>query len=334
MRAVSPGKLILSGEHSVVYGAPAVAMAIDRSAQAVILPGSGKTVSFDVQGLEAGESFTLLALQDFKERVLKNYRGFLNGELGIREVLSKPVDLFKYAYVMTLDALHHKIDEGICLRIRSTIPAGCGLGSSAATVLSELRALGHYLRVDFRPDWYYEFSLEAEKLQHGRPSGLDSYISLYGGCARFQDGNAQSLPLPRLKMYLVQTGAPAVTTGECVSAVRDRFGTSTIWSEFSQVTDGLPDALARNDIPLIRALIRENHRLLLKIGVVPEKVERFIAEVEQKGGAAKICGAGAIRGDAAGAVLVLADRSPDELCRRYGFEAGPVRGDPLGTRLV
>jgi mevalonate kinase len=309
-------------------------MAIDRSAQAVILPNSGKTVSFDVQGLEAGESFTLLALQDFKERVLKNYRGFLAGELGIREVLAKPVDLFKYAYVMTLDALHHKIDQGFCLRIRSTIPAGCGLGSSAATVLSELRALGHYLRVDFRPDWYYEFSLEAEKLQHGRPSGVDSHISLYGGCARFQDGTAQSLPLPRFKMYLVQTGTPTVTTGESVSAVRDQFGTSSIWSEFSQVTDGLPDALARNDLPLIRALIRENHRLLVKIGVVPEKVQRFIAEVEQQGGAAKICGAGAVQGDQAGAVLVLSDRLPNKLCQRYGFEAGPVRGDPLGTRLI
>lgn len=334
MKAVAPGKLILSGEHAVVHGAPALAMAIDRNAQTVVIPEEGEKVSFSIQGLEPGESYTLHALQDFHDRVKLNYQLFLEGQLGIRDVLSKPVDLFKYGYVLTLDALHHKIDEGLCMKIRSNIPIGCGLGSSAATVLSELRAIGHYLRVDFKPQWYYDFSLEVEKMQHGYPSGVDSYISLNGGCARFQNGEAVSVPLPQLQMFLVETGQPCSTTGECVVQVDKQFGSSSIWSDFCAVTMSMESGIIKNDVELVRSLVRENHRLLCQIGVVPEKVQRFIGEIEKNGGAAKVCGAGAIRGEASGVLLVLADQMPVSLCETYGYTVSPVRGDPLGTRIV
>ena len=58
------------------------------------------------------------------------------------------------------------------------------------------------------------------------------------------------------------------------------------------------------------------------------------ADVEQWGGSAKVCGAGAITGDKGGIVLVFADHPPAELCLKYGYTVSPVRGDPLGTRIV
>ena len=334
MKAIAPGKLILSGEHAVVYGKPAIAMAIDRSAVFELSSDAEEGISFDLPGVHENERFTLRALRDLKRRVEKKYREFLNGEIGIAYVLAAPADLFRFAFINALDGLHHKLDSGLALKLRSNIPMGCGLGSSAATVLSELRALGHYFRVDFKPDWYYEFSLEAEKLQHGRPSGVDSYISLYGGCARFEQGQARSMALPRVNMYLVQTGIPQSTTGECVMEVERGFKNSAIWSEFEGVTNALEDALCRNSLYEIQQLVRENNRLLATIGVVPSVVQQFIAEVEAWGGAAKICGAGAIRGDFGGVVLVVSDRQPTEICRKYGYSVSPVRGDPLGTRIV
>ena len=333
MKAVAPGKLILSGEHAVVYGAPAVAMAIDRSAVFELVPQADNRVSFDL-GAGEEEPFTLLALRDLKRRVEKKYHEFLSGDVGIGYVLSAPADLFRFAFINTLDGLHRTLDSGVAMKLRSTIPVGCGLGSSAATVLSEIRALGHYLRVDFKPDWYYEYSLEAEKLQHGRPSGVDTYISLHGGCACFRNGRAEPLALPRVKMFMVRTGVPRATTGECVSEVERRFRTSSIWSEFEGVTLGVRDAIRDNDTERLRELVRENNRLLCAIGVVPERVQRFIAEVEGQGGAAKICGAGSVVGDAAGVVLVFADTMPSRLCEKYGYAISPVRGDPLGTRIV
>ena len=334
MKAIAPGKLILSGEHSVVYGKPAVAMAIDRSVTATIENSSDGQISFEMPGVSERDSFTVLALQDFKRRALHNYHLFLEGKLGIRDVLHKPVDLFKFGFITVLDGLHRSLDSGIVIKLKSSIPVGSGMGSSAASVLSELRALGHYLRVDFKPEWYYEFSLETEKLQHGHPSGVDSYISLYGGCAAFQNGTARSVPLPRMKMYLVETGVPEATTGECVVQVKEQFQNDMIWNDFETVTNEVEKAVRENNSALMRSLLRENHRLLCRIGVVPTKVQQFVADVETAGGAAKICGAGSVRGQNGGVVLVLADFMPVSLAEKYGYKVSPVRGDPLGTRIV
>lgn len=334
MKAVAPGKLILSGEHAVVYGKPAIAMAIDRSAVFELTPQVGDQISFELPGQTEQQSFTLMALRDLKRRVENKYYEFLNGDVGIGYVLSAPIDLFRFAFIHTLDGLHRKLDSGLVLKLRSSIPMGCGLGSSAATVMSEIRAMGHYLRVDFKPEWYYEYSLEAEKLQHGRPSGVDSYISLHGGCARFQQGEARAMALPRMKMFMVQTGIPDSSTGECVMEVERKFCNSIIWSEFEEVTNAFEDAIRHNNLQKLHWLIRENNRLLNEIGVVPARIRQFIHEIEQWGGSAKICGAGSVTGDKGGIVLVIADRQPTEICSQYGYTVSPVRGDPLGTRII
>lgn len=334
MKAVAPGKLILSGEHAVVYGKPAIAMAIDRSAVFELTPQSGDKISFDLPGNEGADSFTLLALRDLKRRVENKYHEFLSGDVGIGYVLAAPADLFKFAFIHTLDGLHRKLDSGLVMKLRSSIPVGCGMGSSAATVLSEIRAMGHYLRVDYKRDWYYEYSLEAEKLQHGKPSGVDSYISLHGGCARFQNGEATPMALPRMKMFMVQTGIPESTTGECVMEVERKFKDSAIWSEFEDVTNAFEEAILTNNEQKLHMLVRENNRLLTAIGVVPPRVQQFIADIERTGSSAKICGAGAVVGEHGGIVLVFSDHQPTELSTSYGYTVSPVRGDPLGTRMV
>lgn len=334
MRAIAPGKLILSGEHAVIYGRPALAMAIDRCAQSVITVGAPDLVSFNLLDLKESDSFTLRALNEMKTRLLKNYQLFLSGELGIRDVLHKPIELFEFAFITLLDGLHLKFGDGLNIQTQSNIPIGCGMGSSAATILSLLRGIGHYFRVEFRPDWFLKYSMEAEKLQHGFPSGVDSYISLHGGCALFRNGEATSVPLPRLRMYLVNTGTPAATTGECVVAVKSQFEHDPIWNDFEAVTVGLEQAVRGHQRDDIQQLVRENNRLLQRIGVVPAKVQQFVRDVEETGGSAKVCGAGAVYGDNGGMVLVLSDKAPAELCQRYGYELMTVRGDPLGARIV
>ncbi len=333
MKAIAPGKIIISGEHAVVYGAPAVGMAVDRNAVFQLKPQVSDEISFDLEHA-AASSFTLLALRDLKKRIERKYSQFQQGELGIRYVLSAPADLFRFAFIHALDGLHRTLDSGLVMKLRSTIPVGCGMGSSAATVLSEIRALGHYLRVDFKPDWYYEYSLEVERLQHGYPSGIDSYMALHGGCTYFKEGQGQKIPMPSVKMFLVETGIPESSTGVCVETVRKQFGSSSIWSEFVSVTEEVRTHLETNEQSKLYESIRANHRLLDQIGVVPGRVSQFIREVEARGGAAKICGAGAVEGEAAGVLIVLADETPTALCEKYGYTVSPLRGDPLGTRLV
>ncbi len=333
MKAVAPGKIIISGEHSVVYGAPAIGMAIDRNAVFELEQQRSNEISFDLPD-STTTSFTLMALRDFKNRLERKYQQFQRGDIGISYVLSAPADLFKFAFIHALDGLHRSLDSGLVMKLRSTIPMGCGMGSSAATVLSELRALGHYLRVDFKPDWYYEYSLEVERLQHGYPSGIDSHISLHGGCSYFKEGIGYKIPMPSLEMFLVETGVPESTTGVCVEKVRNDFADSSIWTEFEYITENIKVSLHNNDQDQLRDNIRANHQLLKRIGVVPIQVSQFISEIESLGGAAKICGSGSVEGDAAGVVLILADEMPSEICNKFGFKVSPLRGDPLGTRLV
>lgn len=342
MKAIAPGKLILSGEHSVVYGRPALAMAVNRNAQTLVMPDAGGAaalagqVSFALPnvGVER-ESFTLRALRDFHARLSRNYRDFVAGRLPISEVVRKPIDLFEYAFVTILDGLHLKVREGIGVTTLSNIPIGCGMGSSAATIMSLLRGVGHYYRVEFRPDWYYRYSLEVENMQHGHASGLDTYVSMHGGCVRFQQGHAEELPLPRVPLYLVNTGTPASTTGEAVADVARRLGPSArAWDDFETVTTQMQDALSSSNLHAFRRAMADNERLLESIGVVPARVAEFIRGVEATGGAAKICGGGAIRGDSSGVVLVAADAPPVDLCKTFGYEMMTVRPDPLGVRVV
>lgn len=338
MKAIAPGKLILSGEHSVVYGRPALVMAIDRNAVAEITTSAADTdtrVCFDLGDFHVRESYTLLALRDFQRRVRRNYELFLQGRLTIGQVLRKPIELIQYAFIIILDGLHLKLSHGLDIRLRSNIPIGCGLGSSAAAILSVLRGIGHYFRVEFRPDWYYEYSLEVERLQHGYPSGVDTYISLHGGCAWLQGGQAERRPLPRLPLTLIQTGTPATSTGECVTEVRRREGEdSPIWDDFGAVTSAMRMAIERNDLDALRNTVKANQRLLRRIGVVPDRVQSFVDAVERRGGAAKVCGAGAVAGDRAGIVWVVGDAPISDLCETYGYSLMAARGEPLGVRIV
>src|SRR5579872_7137709 len=99
---------------------------------------------------------------------------------------------------------------------------------------------------------------------------------------------------PSLPFYLVNTGIPLSSTGECVTQVQPFFHRSRRGEDFAAITELMDQALQNQDYKNFHTSIRENHRLLKEIGVVPEKVQRFIAELEEQGGAGKICGAGAV----------------------------------------
>ena len=133
---------------------------------------------------------------------------------------------------------------------------------------------------------------------------------------------------------MADTGSPDASTGESVAAVREVHGGSAIWDRFARVTRELERALPGGNPAAVRALIRENHRLLVEIGVVPSRVAEFITAVESSGGAGKISGAGAVRGQAAGMVWVEANAPPRGLCLDYGYRLLELEGETDGVRLV
>ncbi len=335
----TPGKLILSGEHAVVYGNPALAMAINLYTETAIsgyAPAEQKNILFNLLDFRYHQAHSLSALRKFKQGIQDKYQKFLQGQYGIRDVLKQPFELMQFAVTHLID--NHKVNlpQGIEVRTTSSIPMGCGMGSSAAAVVSSMFAVAQFSKLEMDLESCYQLAWEAENMQHGHSSGVDVYLVLHGGCIRFQKGGPkETRPIPNRSFLLVNTGSPAATTGECVSAAAVFLkNDKTLLSEFAQATNQMDVALQKNDNASLIEGIRYNHRLLTKIGVVPQQVQNFIAQVEQSGGAAKICGAGSVYGDSAGAVLVVANEDLSELVQDYNYQSMLIQGELKGTHLV
>lgn len=322
IRAISPGKIILSGEHSVAYAQPAIALAVDRHATAVIEPLDAPVVSVAFAN-QPQVALPLDELEELVDRLDRLHADFISGRIPIREVLASPSELLLYAAALS------RPRDGLRISIRLDIPHGSGMGSSAAVILALLRAA-----MPSAPrSGLMAPALRAENLQHGRSSGIDLHTCLTGGLHFFQGGGEQTLHVTPMPFDLVHTGRPASSTGECVARVREQHAQSEVWADFGEITRATAEALRTNNASMWGQAIRANHRLLQSIGVVPDPVAAFIREVEDAGGAAKICGAGSVEGDCGGIVLATGVEDIAGIVARRGYEHVPVGMDCDGTRL-
>lgn len=333
--ARAPAKLIISGEHSVLYGQPALAMSIDRYTSTTTTWSASANIHFDFLDLSYAKSYTSQALRNIAKNLHDDYSNFLAGEKNISNVIKRPFELLQYSVSRLLDVLNIKLPHGVNISVGSNIPMSCGLGSSAAAIVSTVSALSALLHCNWGRADQLSFCREVENLQHGKSSGLDLHLVTYGGCVRFENGLAQSRPVPKIPLSIVNTGKPKSSTGTCVTQVTPMFTKDpALANEFAVITNQIDAAMAANDLLEFKRGIRANHSLLRRIGVVPEKVANFINEIETAGGAAKICGAGAVLGDNAGIVLLVADHSMQDIIHKYGYELQSIQVDTHGTTLI
>lgn len=336
MKIYAPGKLILSGEHAVVHGQPALAMAVNRYAVASVGHGSQPAVLLHLADLAHSSALSWQDLAAVKNKLKRKYKRFMRGEYHIRDVLRKPFELVQAALGMVAGTQNVTLPDGMKIQVTSDIPIGSGMGSSAASILCVMKAASLHLNIPVSTDILYQMALEAENLQHGQSSGLDLKVSLHGGCLYVHGAKMQQRAVPSFKLHLVNTGTPSTSTGECVKQVAHHFTMSTLGNEFAAVTNQMDNALCHANEPHFQAAVRANHQLLTQIGVVPERVQNFIREIEQADGAAKVCGAGSVAGDAAGMVLVM---TPDEdrlstLCRQFQYSKLSVQGEARGLHVI
>jgi mevalonate kinase len=190
-----------------------------------------------------------------------------------------------------------------------------------------------HLQIPLSPERLYKMALEAENMQHGRSSGLDLRIALYGGCIYMHGEKLENRTIPDMPLYLVNTGTPESNTGQCIEKVAPHFTSLALREDFAVVTQSMDAAIKRQSFSALQQSVRDNHRLLVNIGVVPDKVQQFIQAVEASNAAAKICGAGAVLGDKAGAVLVAAQDKVmvSTLCLKYGYSLLPIAGVTRGV---
>lgn len=320
--ARSPGKLILSGEHSVVYGAPALVAAIDRYTEVWFTPiHRSRTLQTAFGNLSKGEIYPLEVISKIKQKLDDRFDEFSKGKLPVQQILQRPDDLAIYTLAQVIQSLpmpgltstRNLLVPGR-LSSRSDLPLGAGMGSSAAIIAATLVLYEHFLGKSENPQKRFEWVRFCERLQHGKGSAADASAVIYGGLNRVQTDSVTRLtrdedekPIELAgSWYWVLSGIPKSSTGECVASVRSKYGEDAeLWQSFSDCTNALETALKTASSPV--AVMNENQRLLEHIGVVTDPVQSFVRSIETMGGAAKTSGAGSIKGDGAGMVLVYLD---------------------------
>jgi len=279
--ASAPAKVILFGEHFVVYGEPAVVLAIDKRAYASAQLRKDERIY--IKSTNMGASGT------FKGERFQVEKGGLKARLKLEPV--------KNAVQQVLERAQRK--AGVNVRVKSNIPVSAGLGSSAAVATSTVVAVSNLLGLELSHDHIFRMAYESERLVHGTPSGIDPAISTYGGVLQFQRGK-DFTPLS------VQTDIPLVigntkverSTGELVAMVRRIKGhypsiIDPIIRTGGKIALDAVEALKRDDLQTVGELMNINHALLCAVGVSHEVLERLVYAA-RKGNAlgAKLTGGG------------------------------------------
>lgn len=324
----------------MVHGAPALVTAVQRRAVATADRRPDRVLRIQLADLRVVRDLTPGEIQRFETSSARRYAAFLKGHAPIDEVLEEPSQLLQRC-VLTYAGAHPGVDlEGLQLGLASDIPVGRGMGSSAAVIVAVLQALAAYTERPLGREELVALAQEVEKYQHGHPSGVDVHACADGGAFLYRRGTGvEEVPLHLGSLLLVDTGEPVSSTGECVEAVRRRFEADPIWGDFEDVTLALATELQESGSPAAGDLIRRNHDLLARIGVVPRPVERFIETLHRQGYAAKVCGAGAVRGESAGMVLVHGGDAPeapcvDALCVEAGYTLQAFELDEDGVTIL
>lgn len=349
--ARAPGKVILSGEHSVVYGADALAVAVQQHTTVRFSPVTqSKVINTLFSGISTGVSYPLNALSKLKHKLDDRFESFSKGDLPVQHILSHPNDLVMYA----LSALMHQLpsrktfspflpDSGI-LRTESTLPEGAGMGSSASAIAATLVLYEDILDKPLNTEQRFDLVRFCERLQHGKGSAIDAATVTFGGANRIREHKreATSLSLDE-HWYWLHTGTPSTSTGECVQFVRKHYAKDTTrWAAFNDATQAIETALSNSNSDALHHAIKENHQLLKGIGVVPSVAADLIHSIETLGGAAKISGAGSVAGEHSG--LVLMHMPCDDISTvieqlnashpNYIQAHGTLDVDPHGARLI
>jgi len=276
-RATAAGKLILFGEHAVVYGRPAIA-----------IPLADLRATARVTALDPGTRPIIYA-QD----------------LGSVYTLSDPSApeegvALQTTVRNTLRALGVDQDRApIRVSVSSQVPIARGMGSGTAVATAIVRALTAFYGKTLSNEQVSSLVFETEVILHGTPSGVDNTVVVYERPVYFVRGQIpQALTVgATLHLLIGDTGVPS-KTGDVVSDVQLRWHTERIVYEdlfdgVTRVVHRVREALVSGNVPEIGRLMNQNQVLLQRMGVSGPALERLIGAARRAGAlGAKLSGGG------------------------------------------
>jgi mevalonate kinase len=289
--AEAPSKAIITGEHFVVHGAWALAVALPRKVRVEVSESAGFNVVSD------------------------GFSG--SGASGLHPI----------AGVVGAMAREFSFDPHLTLSIKSEIPEGAGLGSSASTMVAVASAVARLRSLDLQASDIIRFSMVGEREVHGHPSGIDAAVCTVGGVVLFRPGTD-----PKRVSFKGRRSLIVAFSGKKRSTKRQIRRVAGVKEAFPSLFGGLTEAasevslmatkrLADGDMKGLGRLLSFNHAVLSTIGVSNRPLDSLVDLALSLGAyGAKLTGAGG-----GGSVVAVApgrkEKSIISGLRGRGFEA-------------
>ncbi len=275
--AAAPGKMILFGEHAVVYGRPAIAAPVLQLEARV-----------SVSANHAGRATRILAPDIGLDAELN--------ELDEQHPLAAAIRLVcAVLEVMRLPPC--------TVKISSSIPVASGLGSGAAVSVALLRALPAFLGHPLPESEVCKLAYEIEKIHHGTPSGIDNTVITYARPVYFikneKRGNSiEPLAVGRSFTIVIGDTGIASPTALAVGEVRKAWQTDpthfeALFDSAGAIAQSARHAIENGAIELLGPLMDANHGALRKMGVACNELDLLVSAARRAGAwGAKLSGAG------------------------------------------
>jgi len=282
MRAVAraPGKVILLGEHAVVYGRPALAAAIELTAEAYAEERADGVMEVSCPDLGVSGAYV--------DGVYEPAEGGPEGEEAVKPVAAS------VEHILTAKGVR----RGVKVEVRSHIPPSSGLGSSAAVSVAAAAAAAYAVGLDVEAGDVCEAAYAGERVVHGSPSGIDNAVSTYGGVLLFRAGGFRRVDVKVSPTVVLGDTGVRRRTGNLVARVRELRSRMTdvveaVMDAVSAMALRASDALKRGDLREVGELMTMNHSMLKALGVSSPELDRLV-EASMEAGAlgAKLTGAG------------------------------------------
>ncbi|HEU4746758.1 MAG TPA: mevalonate kinase [Anaerolineales bacterium] len=268
----APGKIILFGEHAVVYGRPALAVPVTH-------------VHADVEVLDSPRPGIWIEAPDV------NLHAELNTLPSDHPVASVIHNFLFFSRVSRFPNLD--------IKILSTIPVASGLGSGAAVTVALTRALAVHLDHAMTEEEVNAFAYEIEKLHHGTPSGIDNTVITYARPVYYvKDQPIETFHVRKpFTIVIADTGISAPTK-ESVGDVRrlwlnDRSRWETIFDKIGEISFTARRAIEAGRPELLGDLMNENHAVLKTLTVSSPELDTLVKAACSAGAlGAKLSGGG------------------------------------------
>ena len=273
----SPGKIILFGEHAVVYDKLGIACSIDKRCNVKLFPSDKKVVLLNSKNLNLTRSLNEKELFDLYEEM----------NVFIKE---KNFDKIKKIYknnelipsFFVLASIFKKYGfKGLEIEIDSQVPKNLGSSSSVFSAIS-LGTL-KYLTKDFSKKDVSDFAYYGDVIAHGgTPSGIDNNAVTYGGYVRYKKSEGvKALTIDFEIPLLIVDSDEKVKTSEMVSYVREQKEknpqfVNSVLNSLDNISKKALEVLISKNLNDLGILMTKYYKELKKLNISTSKLDKIV----------------------------------------------------------